>query len=68
MGTGLDLNRIFIRNKMMYPVRVLVELTPKGGKYQKVQAKDEIGPVSITPQVYAMIKDSRNIEVCNFEY
>lgn len=62
----LDLNRVFIRNKKRYPIRVLVSISNNGmGKYRRIIGKSELGPLRISKVVYSRIAENPNIEVFN---
>jgi len=61
----INLNRVFVRNKMMYPVRVLVAIDQEGkGVYKRITGKGEIGPLPMTRKVYDRnVISSSNIEL-----
>lgn len=62
----LNLTRVFIRNKMMYPVRILVSIDKDKNSYKRIAGKGEIGPLSITRNVFDRIESDLNIELFSF--
>ena len=63
----LNLTRIFIRNKMMYPVRVLVSIdSERKSTYKRIAGKGEIGPLSITREVFGRIENNPSTELFSF--
>lgn len=63
----LNLSRIFIRNRMMYPVRVLVSIDEnRKSTYKRMTGKGEIGPLAITREVFGRIEGDPSIELFSF--
>lgn len=63
----LNLSRIFIRNKMMYAIRVLVSIDAnRKSTYKRITGKGEIGPLAITKDVFGRIEGNPNIELFSF--
>jgi len=63
----LNLTRVFIKNKMMYPVRVLVSIDAnRKGTYKRIVGKGEVGPLALTRDVFGRIESNPNIEFFSF--
>ena len=63
----LNLTRLFIRNKMMTPIRVLVSIdNDRKGAYKRIAGKGEIGPLSVTREVFGRIENNPSIEPFSF--
>ena len=61
MATG---KRIIIRNKMGYPLRIIIEINDDDKRtYAKVAGKSTLGPKVVSRQVYEIIKEDPGFEI-----
>lgn len=56
-----DFRSAVIRNKMAYPIQVLVAIEKNRNRYRKIKGKTELGPLVLSLEVYQILQGNPNI-------